>query len=627
MSDKEVKIRFETQADTRSIKELKEEIKRLEDEVEKAAANSEKFQETAAQLGTTRARLKELTSQAVAYARGADQAKHSTRQFGAGILELSRGIEDAQYGIRGILNNIPGTITAFGGSAGLAGVVSIAAVALAVFGKNLIGVGDDAVKPKENLSSLSELLKKLNSDLDKIKNVEADFGKKDFVEAFRERKTTIDEDVAAIGRYIEAVKSAIKHEGEMAKFRFEDELNAVDAKQRSGAISGTEAEEKRSAIRVAMQRDELNRLKLLDDADAAAIKAKVAAAEKEKEAADKSLESAKQELSTREEQLAQLKRESTLRGILDNQLKILEGQAEAANNALAGKFSAGGRRLTDIPEAEIQKFQDIASGNGFFTPQQIAEANEVLAALRRYKETLDKISEVQEQIAKSAPNPVERFKTPQGKELPSLAERLQKELSEGDIEKGIAPLSKLTENVRTLGTAAESAGNQVRAAQTAFEQKQGANAQAAAQRQDLATVDSPQLHQVEEEAAKSVGELMERLLQQIPNAANDPLVQGLISQVKELQKGGIDKTEIAAAQKALFDLHGIISVDNSQRGNLYNQIGATFSGISKTIDQLITTVGQVAGMQQQQAGALSDVAGMIRATRQEMDAYFRNINH
>lgn len=57
---------------------------------------------------------------------------------GMGVLEVSRAIEDAQYGIRGVLNNIPSIIQSFGGSMGLAGVISITAVALSLFGKALL---------------------------------------------------------------------------------------------------------------------------------------------------------------------------------------------------------------------------------------------------------------------------------------------------------------------------------------------------------------------------------------------------------------------------------------------------------------------------------------------------------
>ena len=79
--------------------------------------------------------------------RGQGGQRQSGYTSGMGILEVSRAIEDAQYGIRGVLNNIPGIIQSFGGSMGLAGVVSIAAVGVTVLGKRLY---DLATNAKEN---------------------------------------------------------------------------------------------------------------------------------------------------------------------------------------------------------------------------------------------------------------------------------------------------------------------------------------------------------------------------------------------------------------------------------------------------------------------------------------------
>ena len=46
-----------------------------------------------------------------------------------GFLAFSQAVEDAQYGIKGVLNNIPQMIMGFGGTMGLAGAISLAAVA------------------------------------------------------------------------------------------------------------------------------------------------------------------------------------------------------------------------------------------------------------------------------------------------------------------------------------------------------------------------------------------------------------------------------------------------------------------------------------------------------------------
>ena len=48
-----------------------------------------------------------------------------------GFLAFSQAVEDAQYGIKGVLNNIPQMVLGFGGTMGLAGAISLAAVAAA----------------------------------------------------------------------------------------------------------------------------------------------------------------------------------------------------------------------------------------------------------------------------------------------------------------------------------------------------------------------------------------------------------------------------------------------------------------------------------------------------------------
>jgi len=49
---------------------------------------------------------------------------------GQGILQLAYAVDDLQYGLRGIVNNIPGLLSNLGFGAGLAGVAAIAAVAV-----------------------------------------------------------------------------------------------------------------------------------------------------------------------------------------------------------------------------------------------------------------------------------------------------------------------------------------------------------------------------------------------------------------------------------------------------------------------------------------------------------------
>jgi len=83
------------------------------------------------------------------------------------LLELSRAIEDAQYGIRGVLNNIPQLALAMGAGAGLTGVVSIAAVAVASLGQAFLDFTTNAGGIKDATKVTEEFGKKLQAAVGK----------------------------------------------------------------------------------------------------------------------------------------------------------------------------------------------------------------------------------------------------------------------------------------------------------------------------------------------------------------------------------------------------------------------------------------------------------------------------
>jgi hypothetical protein len=79
--------------------------------------------------------------------------------MGRAALEFSRAAEDAQYGIAGVLNNLPGLVMMLGGGAGLAGALSLAAVGATQLVKHLGGI-NAAVDP-EILKAKLEAIKSL----------------------------------------------------------------------------------------------------------------------------------------------------------------------------------------------------------------------------------------------------------------------------------------------------------------------------------------------------------------------------------------------------------------------------------------------------------------------------------
>jgi len=81
------------------------------------------------------------------------QATRSVKNMGQGALQAAYFFDDLQYGIRGIMNNIPGLVMGFGGGAGLAGAVSLAVLAGA---KLYEWMGNTEAKSKELAKALEQ---------------------------------------------------------------------------------------------------------------------------------------------------------------------------------------------------------------------------------------------------------------------------------------------------------------------------------------------------------------------------------------------------------------------------------------------------------------------------------------
>jgi len=82
---------------------------------------------------------------------------------GAAILQTAQAVDDLQYGIKGVLNNIPGLVMALGGGAGLAGVLALVAVGAATVGKRFWDMWTNAARLKEVTGWVKELDEKLKS--------------------------------------------------------------------------------------------------------------------------------------------------------------------------------------------------------------------------------------------------------------------------------------------------------------------------------------------------------------------------------------------------------------------------------------------------------------------------------
>ena len=179
-TNRDVNINIKTKADVKGVKDVSKEL----DKLSKAAKTAEKA-EKELRLEADKARKsdeklanaldkeadklalvakeakkaakahKEFSATSTKVDKGQKKVAKSTQHTGLAFLEVSRAVEDAQFGLRGVLNNIPQIITLFGGSAGLAAAVSIAAVTLAQF----VNTGPQTKKLKADFQGLDTVFK------------------------------------------------------------------------------------------------------------------------------------------------------------------------------------------------------------------------------------------------------------------------------------------------------------------------------------------------------------------------------------------------------------------------------------------------------------------------------------
>lgn len=163
-------------AETRKQQQAAATVERLEANNRRAAASYEELEaelasyiaklEEARKAGNNVAQadalrnIQELEKRLRSASAGSQKATRSIKNMGQGVLQATYFFDDLQYGIRGIMNNIPGLVMGFGGGAGLAGAMSLAVLAGAKLyewmGKTEDKSADLAKKMKEQSKEIAE---------------------------------------------------------------------------------------------------------------------------------------------------------------------------------------------------------------------------------------------------------------------------------------------------------------------------------------------------------------------------------------------------------------------------------------------------------------------------------------
>lgn len=99
-----------------------------------------------------------------------DRAAGGTRNFGQAALEGSRALEDLQYGIGGVVNNIPSLVMGLGMGAGVAGAISVVAVGASQLYKNWDAVSAAFGSSTADIKAVKGAIKDLGEAFDKDLN-------------------------------------------------------------------------------------------------------------------------------------------------------------------------------------------------------------------------------------------------------------------------------------------------------------------------------------------------------------------------------------------------------------------------------------------------------------------------
>lgn len=221
MSDKKITIGIETTANTAGAQQATAAIDDMADKARELDAALDQVGSPALGAG---AGLPAIPAQAKKAAAEIKDVRNESARLGKGgdggraVLEFSRAFEDAQYGIRGVLNNLPGLIAALGGGAGLAGVISVVAVTGSVLWEQFSKGAKDAAGPTIDFM---EIFKKLAKE----------FGNVD-LEIEKARGTGADANLAKQKQYVDNQDRIAKNELELEKKRIKADAGVAVAQAR-----------------------------------------------------------------------------------------------------------------------------------------------------------------------------------------------------------------------------------------------------------------------------------------------------------------------------------------------------------------------------------------------------------
>lgn len=339
----------------------------------------------------------------------ADSGTKSTRNLGLAALAGAQAFEDMQYGIRGVLNNIPQIALMLGGGAGLTAIISIASVAGSILWEKMRQGPKEAAKETRDLLSELRAAEAVYADLERAASSERD-----------QRSEALSKQLADQLAAIEFANRLASSGSARESLRIDSEKRVALAKQQLALAeleSGVTAEGGRDAIKMALRRKE--------------IAAEIVRIEKESLERTRALDlnTARQKLRAAEDRLNAIK-ESPAAVTAEAESNKLKGEIEALYDTVRGIQEARAAMIASLEqeraaaEAEIKEIQ--TKGRPGLSPAGEGVVIDSLEAI----------------IERSTRRIAEVLGKPDSRERDAAAEAKAKEESLAQVEARLADLSK-----------------------------------------------------------------------------------------------------------------------------------------------------------------------------------------
>lgn len=321
------------------------------------------------------------------------QAGQSSRKSGLAVLEFSRAVEDAQYGIRGVLNNIPQLVMLLGGGGGLAGVISLAAVGLT----QLVSHFNET---EEAAEEAGKWIEETRRQVDELYEQSARDGTAGFRASLSRVVDILGEQNKALTRNLKLTREKRKAELEVAAAGQDLELAQIANNELSGAMTPEEANAARRAIEVSRIRTEAQTKIIEAEEEAQLIR------DKQTDAADRLAKSEEKLAELNEDRIAMEDRLNRFR----SKAASLEDSAVAAAKDSGDDFSEETVRRNAVPEdlkREIIRMENVLlpsireaiAGHQSNITAIEAQLRELLAAQAMAQTAVQRVREHQTEVA------------------------------------------------------------------------------------------------------------------------------------------------------------------------------------------------------------------------------------